>query len=340
MSPSTQPGFVDLQVNGFGGEDANAPDLTTETVVALTRKLWAEGTTTYLPTIITASEPRMLHALEVVAAARRLDSRVAHSIAGVHLEGPALSAIDGARGAHDPSAMRDPSLAELDRWQEASGGLVRVVTLAPERPGAAEFASGAVERGVHVSLGHAAPTPDDVHAAADAGATLSTHLGNGSARLLPRHPNHLWAQLADDRLTAMLITDGHHLDADTATAMIRAKGTHRVLLTSDSAALAGSAPGTYRTPVGGDVTVCDDGRLQLSATGLLAGSGCSLRQCVDWARSALPLPDEDLVAMATTQPARMLGLTDRTADTVVLDLDESTSRVREVRVAGDIVHTA
>lgn len=343
MSRQTWPGLVDLQVNGFGGHDVNAPDVSVETIVALTAALWAEGTTTYLPTVVTAPEERIVRALRVVAEARRHDPLVAHSIAGVHVEGPALSAAAGARGAHDPRHMRAPDLDELDRWQEASGGLVRVVTLAPELDGAAEYVAGAAERGVLVSLGHCVPSPEQVHAAAAAGARLSTHLGNGAPATLPRHPNHLWAQLADDALSAMLVTDGHHLPADTATAMIRAKGAGRCLLTSDSAALAGSPPGEYRTPVGGSVTVGHDGRLTLTGSELLAGSGASLRRCLDWARRTLPVPERDLVAMATTHPAAVLGLPGRAApdgDRVLVDVDDRGSRVVEARVAGTIVHRA
>ncbi|HLS41020.1 MAG TPA: amidohydrolase family protein [Ornithinicoccus sp.] len=332
-----RPGLVDLQVNGYAGWDVNADDVTPDDVVGLTRALWEEGVTTYLPTVITAPEEKILHCLAVVAEARRRDPLVAHSIAGVHVEGPSLAADDGPRGAHDARHLRDPDLAELRRWQEASGGLVRIVTLAPERPGTEEYVRGAVAAGVRVSIGHCAPTPEQVHAAAAAGASLSTHLGNGTYATLPRHPNHLWAQLADDRLTALLIADGHHLPADTLTAMIRAKSPERCVLTSDSAALAGMAPGDYRTPVGGSVTVGEDGRLSLTGTTLLAGSGRSLRQCLDWATAHLPFPAETLLPLATLNPARLLGVEGRVTsgdDVAVVEGGE----VVAVRVAGvDVV---
>lgn len=215
MSRVELPGLVDLQVNGYRGFDVNAPDVDAGTVGGLTRALWAAGTTTYLPTVITAPEPRILASIRAVVAAREADALVAHSVAGIHVEGPFISGVPGAVGAHDAGSLRPPDLAELDRWQDAAAGLVRIVTIAPELPGAAEFVAGAVERGVLVSLGHTAADAEQVRAAVDAGATLSTHLGNGAPQLLPRHPNHVWAQLADDRLTAMLITDGHHLPADT-----------------------------------------------------------------------------------------------------------------------------
>ena len=335
----TQPGLIDLQVNGYAGHDVNADDVDVETLADLTHALWAQGVTTYLPTVITASEEKITHVLAVIAAARRSDPLLAHSIAGIHVEGPSLAADDGPRGAHDARRLRDPDIAELERWQRAADGLVRVVTLAPERAGAAEYIVAATARGVRISLGHCTPAPEQVRSAVEAGATLSTHLGNGTHAQLPRHPNHLWSQLAEDRLTAMLIADGHHLPAETLTVMIRAKTPGRCVLTSDSAALAGSAPGLYSTPVGGSVEVRDDGSLRLPGTDLLAGSGSSLRDCLDWALQHLPVEPEDLLSMATITPARLLGLGERVtdgADRVELDGDQ----VINTTVAGTIVHRA
>lgn len=335
----TQPGLIDLQVNGYAGHDVNADDVDVETLADLTHALWAQGVTTYLPTVITASEEKITHVLAVIAAARRSDPLLAHSIAGIHVEGPSLAADDGPRGAHDARCLRDPDIAELERWQRAADGLVRIVTLAPERAGAAEYIAAATARGVRISLGHCTPAPEQVRSAVEAGATLSTHLGNGTHAQLPRHPNHLWSQLAEDRLTAMLIADGHHLPAETLTVMIRAKTPGRCVLTSDSAALAGSAPGLYSTPVGGSVEVRDDGSLRLPGTDLLAGSGSSLRDCLDWALQHLPVEPEDLLSMATITPARLLGLGERVtdgADRVELDGDQ----VINTTVAGTIVHRA
>jgi N-acetylglucosamine-6-phosphate deacetylase len=336
-----RPGLVDLQVNGFAGFDVNDDDVTPDVVVELTRALWREGVTRYLPTIVTAGEEKILSALRAVARAREVDEHVAASIVGVHVEGPALSPEDGARGAHDLQHLRDPDPGELERWQEASGGLVRIVTLAPERPGSTAYVAAARERGVLVSVGHTAATADEVRAAARAGATLATHVGNGCRATLPRHPNHLWSILAEDGLTAMLIADGHHLPADTLTAMIRAKSPERCVLTSDSAALAGQPPGDYRTPVGGAVTVGADGRLTLAGTSMLAGSGRSLHACLDWARTNLPFDGEILLAMATRNPARVLGIENAVGgDVVEVEPDDGATRVLSTAVAGREVFRA
>ena len=343
-APVLVPGLVDLQVNGHGGHDVNADDLSVETVQALTTALWAAGTTTYFPTVVTADHDKIVHALEVVARAVRSDPLLAHSIAGVHVEGPYLSPADGARGAHDARHLRDPDTAELVDWIAASDGLLRMVTLAPERPNAAAYIDAAVRSGVLVALGHCAAEPEQIHQAAAAGATLSTHLGNGIQPTLPRHPNQIWAQLADDRLSAGFIGDGHHLSADTLTAMVRAKGLRRSFLVSDAAALAGAPPGRYTTPVGGDVTVTADGALVLTDSGLLAGSAASLADCVRWTRTRTPFADDEVLALATTNPARVAGLGDRgtltagaPADLVLLD---DAFRVLHTVVAGTTVYRA
>src|SRR5699024_1785819 len=196
----TQPGLIDLQVNGYAGHDVNADDVDVETLADLTHALWAQGVTTYLPTVITASEEKLTHVLAVIPAARRSDPLLAHSIAGLHGAGPSLAADHGPRGAHDPPRLRDPDIPDPERRPRAADGLVRIVTLAPERAGAAEYIAAATARGVRISLGHCTPAPEQVRSAGEAGAALSTHLGNGTHAQLPRHPNHLWSQLAEDRL--------------------------------------------------------------------------------------------------------------------------------------------
>lgn len=336
------PGLVDLQVNGYAGFDVNAENVTADDVVGLVQALWRQGVTTVCPTIITASESRIVASLRAIAAARDQHPLVRHSIAGIHVEGPYLSPEDGPRGAHDAEHLRDPDLAEFERWQQACGGLVRIVTLAPERPGALAYIAELARRGTGTSIGHTAASPAQIAAAAQAGATLSTHLGNGAHDLLPRHPNYLWTQLADDRLTATFIADGHHLPADTFTAMLRAKGLDRAVLVSDSVALAGCPPGEYTTPVGGMITAHPDGRLTLPGSDLLAGSGRSLLDCVSWAISHTELDLGTALRLAATNPARLLGRepglqVGAAADLVVAAPDLSVLRTL---VRGEVVHNA
>ncbi|TDD33771.1 N-acetylglucosamine-6-phosphate deacetylase [Nonomuraea terrae] len=302
------PGLVDLQVNGYGGRDFNADDLSTGDVAELVRELWKRGTTTLCPTIITAPEDKIVRNLRVIAAAREADPLVRHAIPGVHVEGPYLAADDGPRGAHDAEHLRDPDVAEFGRWQEASGGLVKIVTLAPERAGAAGYIAELSRHGVVAAIGHTAASPADIEAAVRAGARLSTHLGNGAHAVIRRHPNYIWTQLAEDRLAATFIADGHHLPADTFTVMLRAKGAGRALLVSDSVALAGCAPGDYTTPVGGRITVREDGRVTLPGGELLAGSGSSLIECLAWAVTRTEVGLGTAVGLAAANPARLLGI--------------------------------
>lgn len=314
------PGLVDLQVNGFAGLDLNDGRLTVDRVKSLAQHMLAAGVTTFLPTLITASEADIIRALSAIAEARRLFPLVAQMVPFVHVEGPSISPLDGPRGAHPGAHVRPPSLAEFERWQEASSGLVGLVTLAPEQAGAIDYIRALVQRGVHVALGHTAASPDEIHQAAAAGASLSTHLGNGAAATLPRHPNFLWSQLADDRLTATFITDGHHLPADTFKAMVRAKGLERAILVSDAVALAGMPPGLYEQPVGGGVEVTADGRVGIAGTPYLAGAGLPLCANVAIAIEMAGLALSEGLRLATENPGRIVGGRGRLAIGVRADL--------------------
>ena len=313
-------GLVDLQVNGYGGIDLNSGALDPDDVAALTALLWARGVTTYLPTLITASEAALVQALRAIAEARRRDARIAHTIPGIHVEGPFISPADGARGAHPEAHVRPCDLAEFARWQEASGGLVALVTLSPYDDDALPFIEALVARGIHVALGHTDASPERIHAAAKAGARLSTHLGNGVPAMLPRHPNVLWAQLADDRLTASFIADGHHLPADTFRAMLRAKGVGNAVLVSDSAAPGGLPPGLYDQPIGGRVELRSDGWLGTPGTPYLAGAARSLCEDVAIAARMADLSLADALTLATVNPGRFVGDRGRLAPAAAADL--------------------
>jgi len=339
--PFLSAGLIDLQVNGFGGLDLNDNDVTPDRVRDLSIKLAQTGTTTFLPTLITASRDDLLARLAVIAQARRLYPLVEHMVAGIHVEGPSISPQDGPRGAHPQAHIRPPSLDEFAAWQEACGGLVRLVTLAPEHAGSDAYIRALADSGVLVAIGHTAATPDQIHAAADAGARLSTHLGNGAAAQLARHPNFIWAQLADDRLTATFIADGHHLPADTFKAMLRAKGMDRSILVSDSVALAGMPAGLYRQAVGGAVEVSPSGRIGVAGTPYLAGAGLSLSANVAIAARFAELSLAEVLRLATVNPGRFVGGRGRLAvgadaDLIRFDWQPGTDRfdIRETWVRG------
>ncbi|ACQ81595.1 N-acetylglucosamine-6-phosphate deacetylase [Beutenbergia cavernae DSM 12333] len=305
--PWLVPGLVDLQVNGFAGLDVNGPDVTPDVVVELVRALARAGTTTFVPTVVTSAESDLLRSLRAVAEARRRDDGARHAIPFVHLEGPHISAEDGPRGVHPAEHVREPDPAELRRWQEAADGLVGLVTISPHWDASTAYVRHAVASGVRIAIGHTHATPEQVHEAAAAGASLATHLGNGAHAVLPRHPNYVWAQLADDRLTGCFIADGHHLPADTLTAMLRAKGPDRAVLVSDSVALAGLPPGEYTTPVGGRVHLSADGRLSEVGTPFLAGAARTLADGVAGAARLAGLDLAGALRLATTNPGRVVG---------------------------------
>ena len=343
--PWIAPALVDLQVNGLAGKDLNAGGLAEETLRDLAVLLAGSGVGRFLPTLVTAAEGEMLQRLGAIAAACDADPWLARRVAGVHVEGPAISRRDGPRGAHPLAHVRPASIAEFDAWQEASGGRVRIVTLAPEAEGAEDFIRHITAQGVIASIGHSAATPDEVRRAVDAGARMSTHLGNGAAGEMPRHPNLIWTQLADDRLAAGLIADGDHLPDDTLTVMLRAKGLERAFLVSDSVALAGLPPGGYRSDIGGDVEVSDSGKITVAGTPYLAGSGHTLVEILGRVPGATGLNLGQVLALATERPAALLGeeaaLAPGTrADLILFDWtpDEARIALREVVLDGE-VHT-
>ena len=301
------PGLIDLQVNGYCGDDLNADDLTIDTVQSLAHRMLATGVTTFLPTLITASEEKIIRSLRIITAARQADPLLMYMIPFVHLEGPHIAPDDGPRGAHPREHVRPPDLAEFQRWQDASGDLVGMVTLSPHYPGSSEYIHALSARGIHISLGHTSASADQIHAAATAGARLSTHLGNGVANLLPRHPNLIWTQLAEDRLTATFIADGHHLPADTLTVMMRAKTVQRAALISDLVTLAGLPPGEYVTPVGGKVYLHPDGRLNVAGTPYLAGATATLKDAIAYVANNTGFSLGDATLMATANPGRFAG---------------------------------
>lgn len=313
-------GLIDLQVNGYAGHDLNSGTCDVATVEALGRALLAVGVTSFAPTLVTASSAALLSALRAIADACRQHRFLDLMIGHIHIEGPWISPEDGARGAHNARYVRDIDLAEFEAWQAASDGRVGMVTLSPHWPGAGEKIARLVAAGVCVAIGHTMATPSQIAAAVTAGASVSTHLGNGIPALLPRHPNALWAQLAHDGLTAGLIADGHHLDADTLRAMLRAKGRERCFLVSDTAGPGGLAPGRYASPIGGEVELSTDGRLSVVGTPYLAGAALPLSACVARAAIMAGLTLAEALDLATAQPGRFMRGRGRLAAGMPADL--------------------
>jgi len=317
------PGLFDLQVNGFGGVDFNSPATTSQDVVRAIELIQATGVTRFLPTLITSSFERFSQCARTLSHTRHA------AIVGLHMEGPYLAAEDGPRGAHPREHVTRASTDDFERRQQAASGAIRLVTLAPEVPGAIPLIEHLVSCGVRVAIGHTAATPEQIREAVRAGASLSTHLGNGCAQELPRHPNLIWEQLAADDLSASLIVDGHHLPPATVKVMIRAKTPARTILVTDAMAAAGGMPGTYELN-GEQVLMSEDGRVSPPGKPWLAGSSLTLDRAVANAIEFTGLPLETVWAMASTQPARYLGL--QPSGRVIADWDAAANRLTGLKV--------
>ena len=319
----TSPGFLDLQVNGFAGVDFNDPATTVDDLHHALGVLRWHGVTRLLPTLITSSAERFGQCAKLLLQVK------SDAFAGIHMEGPYISPEDGPRGAHPREYTASASIDDFKRRQEAAGGHIRLVSLAPEVPGAIPLIEYLRASGILVAIGHTAAPAEIIRVAVKAGATLSTHLGNGAAQMIPRHPNFIWEQLAADELMASLIVDGHHLPPATVKTMIRAKGVRRTILVTDAIAAAGQPPGEYQL---GSVKVRLDetGRVAIPGTPNLAGSALAMDRAVANTVRFAGVPVEDALAMASTNPAAYLGV--KTSETLHLDWDPQAITLRVARI--------
>lgn len=310
--PWVAPGLFDLQLNGYRGIWFSSESLTADEVETVVTDFARQGIAGCLPTLITNSREAIEHGLSVIRSARERSGLVRAMVPGCHVEGPWISAENGARGAHPAGEVRAAEWVELQHWQQAAGGLVRLVTLAPEAPGALDILPRLTASGVTAAIGHSAAPAALIHEAISRGATLGTHLGNGCAGMVPRHDNVFWPQLADDRLSCSIIADGWHVPVDMLRCILRCKAPERLVLTCDVSGFGGCAPGRYQTPAV-DVEVLADGRIVVAGqTQFLAGSGATTGECVAHFMAVSELPLAEVWPMASSNPRRLLKLPDVT----------------------------
>jgi N-acetylglucosamine-6-phosphate deacetylase len=298
------PGLVDLQVNGYFGVDFISATPAEWSAVAT--RLPETGVTAFAPAFITAPLDRLAAGLRRAEQAM-VAGRVTNSarIVGVHLEGPFLAG--SRRGAHNAAFLRDPTDQALDLLLAAAApGTLRLMTLAPERPGALDAVRRLAAAGVLVGLGHTDATAAQASAAADAGARMVTHLFNAQRGLHHREPGVVGVGLVDHRLTCALILDLHHVAAEVAQ-LTFAAAPGRVVLATDAVAAAGMPPGCYE--LGDEPVVIEAGRPPVRDDGTLAGSGLRLDEAVANA-VALGVDLVSAVAAASQVPADLLGRTD------------------------------
>jgi N-acetylglucosamine-6-phosphate deacetylase len=305
------PGFVDIHSHGGGGASYGHGDISEIVQAAGFHR--GHGTTTTLASLVTAAPADLLAAVRRLAAATREGV-----VAGIHLEGPWLSA---ARcGAHDRAQMRDAAPAEVEALLAAADGAIRMVTLAPERPGSDAAITQLVDAGVVVALGHTDATYQQTRRAIDLGATVGTHLFNAMRPLHHREPGPALALLEDPRVTVELIADGVHVHPAVVHATVQAAGADRVALVTDATAAAGTDDGEYRL---GSVTLdVVDGIARVRGTSTIAGSTVTMDQLFKTAAGLGADRDAALLAavqLTSTTPARALAL----------------ERAGSVRVGGD-----
>jgi len=295
------PGLIDLQCNGAFGLEVGADPAALR---ALASRLPETGVTTFLPTVVSATAAHYRAVALAFAAARAAPGA---QMPGLHLEGPWLS--PARAGAHDPSAITAAAATLDDVLDELlDAGALRLMTLAPERPGAIDRIRRLVGAGITVSLGHTEATFEQAEAGIDAGATLVTHLFNAMSGFHHRTPGVAGAALTDDRVAVGLIADGVHTHPAALKLALRAKGPERIVLVTDAVAAAGSAPGAYQL---GGLPIVSDGESARLGDGTLAGSTLTLDRAVRAMVSLGGARPEEALAMASSVPAARAGLADR-----------------------------
>lgn len=301
------PAFFDLQINGALGiafSDINLDESGIRKVLSVCR---LHGISAICPTMITNAHDVLLHGFNTLRKACESDPAIDRAMPCFHLEGPYISSEDGPRGAHLKQHVRNPNFDEFKQYQAASGNRIKLLTLAPELPGAIDFIRKINLEGVFVAIGHTAACPTLIREAIASGACLSTHLGNGSHAMWPRHENYFWEQLGCDSLSASIITDGHHLPEALIKTIVRVKPFGKQIITCDASGLAGLPPGKY-SMWNQEIEILPSGKVVVPGTPFLAGSGSFTDDCVAHLISLGLVSRSQAIEMATNAPRRLLQL--------------------------------
>jgi N-acetylglucosamine-6-phosphate deacetylase len=331
------PGFIDIHIHGGAGRDAM--EASESALEQIERQLVKHGVTAYLPTTVTAPQEKILKALDglgkSIAGANRNQGRAAPL--GIHLEGPFIS--HEKRGVHPPQDLLPPSPQALERFWQASAGNIRMMTIAPELPGALETIRYARALGVHSSLGHSNATYKEAQSGISAGADHATHTFNAMRALDHRDPGILGAVLENDELTADIIADGIHVHPSVLKLFLRAKGADRAILITDAISATDMPDGVYS--LGGLEVQVSNGRCEFQ--GKLAGSVLTLDRAIRNVMSFAGWQLQQAIKLATLNPAQRLGVSDqrgllaagRRADLVVLTPE---GEVAHTIIGGEIVN--
>lgn len=342
------PGLVDNQVNGYAGVSFCFDDgsLTKENIRKATNELWKKGVTTYMPTLTTNSREILLKNFSILAGSKD-DEALLGSMGGFHLEGPYISPDDGYRGAHMLKFVRLLDWGEFMDFYQASGKNIATVTLAPELEGAMEFIRKCTEMGIVVAIGHHNAKKDIVDEAVLNGAKIATHLGNGCANMINRHENPLWPQLANDGLMASIICDGFHLREEEIRVFYKTKGVENTVVTSDVTSFAALPPGQYISEEDEIIELTPEGMLRYPGQNVLYGSASPISKGVVHIMEVTGCTLGDAFRMASTNPAKLYGLTDRgsiepgkRADLILFSIGEKELKIEKTYVRGTLVYDA
>jgi len=299
-------GLIDLQVNGYGGVDFNQDNLSPDDLHRACATLEADGVERILATVITEALPTMAARLRRLAELRERDPLAQRVIAGLHIEGPFISPVNGYRGAHPIDAVRPASVDAVQMLLDAGGGLVRLVTLAPEHDPGLATTRYLVDAGIAVAAGHTDAPLDVLTTAVDSGLSLFTHLGNGCPATMPRHDNIVQRALSlSDRLTPCFIADGTHVPFFALRNYLHTAGVDRCIVVSDAIAPAGLGPGRY-TLSRWELEISDDLVARSVEGNHLVGSALGLRRGAQNLRDHLGLDDATVKRLTETNPAAVL----------------------------------
>lgn len=337
------PGLIDIQVNGYSGVDFSDQELSREQMLKATRALWKEGVTSYYPTVITRDQERLEKSFSLLAGTMD-DELMGKSIPGFHLEGPYLSPVKGFRGAHPEEHIRLPDWEEFSALQEAALGGISLITVAPEMDGAIPFIEQCKEKGVVVSLGHHNGTAAIIEQAVEAGASLSTHLGNGCANEINRHHNPLWPQLSNEGLSISIIADGAHLTKEEVRTFYKVKGEEGTILVSDALSFAGLPLGEYEKD--GHRYLLTEEVVKYPEENVLAGAVQPISKCVGNIMRFTGCSLKDAIGMASANPARLMGLDHvgeisqgKRADLILFTMEDDAMVIQKTMVAGEVVYS-
>jgi N-acetylglucosamine-6-phosphate deacetylase len=299
--------YFDLQVNGYAGVDFNSDELADASLHEACRRLRADGVDQILATIITDDLSAMCRRLQKLATLRNADALAKKMIAGIHVEGPFISSEPGYVGAHPAQATCPATQEVAARLLEAADGLVRLLTLAPERDPDGSLTRWLVNQKVCVSAGHCNPSLDQLRQSIDAGLTMFTHLGNGCPLLLNRHDNIIQRALTySDRLWVCFIADGVHVPFVALRNYLALVGDERAIVVSDAIAAAGNGPGVYE--LAGQQVVVDDQLATWAADrSHLIGSACTMQQAVSNLQRELSLSPTAIERLTMANPRSALA---------------------------------